>query len=103
MTQLLKKLGYASLLGMLSLYAYVMATGPRGIPALLERQQRIEGLQGANDEMMRDNERRRNWVRQLENDRETQQLEILKRMNKKLPGTQPFFISPEPTTPAPQQ
>ena len=92
---LLRKLGYAGLFGMLGVYAYMMATGPRGIPVLFERQQQIEVLEQRNAELLRENERRRNRIRQLENDRETQQLEILKRLNKKLPGTQPFYLSDE--------
>jgi len=93
MTPLLKKLGYAGLLGTLGMYAYMMATGPRGIPALLDRQAQIKALEESNAELMRDNERRYNRIRQLTEDRETQQLEIFKRLNKKVPGTHPFYLS----------
>jgi hypothetical protein len=98
MTPLLKKLGYAGLLGMLGMYAYMMATGPRGIPALLDRQEKIKLLEQENGELVRENERRRNRIRELTEDRETQQLEILKRLNKKVPGTHPFYLSDQPAS-----
>ncbi len=100
MSPLLRKLGYVGVLGMLGVYAYMMATGPRGVPALLERQQQIETLEDENTQLIRDNERRRNRIRQLSDDRETQQLEILKRLNKKVPGTQPFYLSDPPPAPS---
>jgi cell division protein FtsB len=96
MTPLLRKVGYAGLLGMLGVYAYMMATGPRGIPALWERQEQIEELEQTNAELLRDNEQHRSWIRDLEEDRETQQLETLRRLNKKVPGTQPFYLSDQP-------
>ena len=91
MAPLLKRLGLATLVGMLGVYVYLVATGPNGYSAWQERRQRIQTLEDQNAELTRQNTQRRERIRLLQESREEQELEAMKKLNKKRPHTQTFF------------
>lgn len=80
---------------LLASYAYVTLRGPRGIPALLEKQQQIEQLEERNTALARGIERQREHIRRLAENPAQQELEIRERLKLVHPGEK-IFITGEP-------
>jgi len=80
---------------LLASYAYVTLRGPRGIPALLEKQRQIEQLEQRNTALARDIERQREHIRRLAENPAQQELEIRERLKLVHPGEK-IFITGEP-------
>ena len=80
---------------LLASYAYVTLRGPRGIPALLEKQRQIEQLERRNTMLARDIERQREHIRRLAESPAQQELEIRERLKLVRPGEK-IFITGEP-------
>jgi cell division protein FtsB len=80
---------------LLASYAYVTLRGPRGIPALLEKQRQIEQLEERNTVLARDIERQREHIRRLAENPAQQELEIRERLKLVHPGEK-IFITGEP-------
>ncbi len=107
MKDLLRKSGV--FVGALVLCAYGIAAlrGPNGLSALAEKRQQIQVLQEQNASLKADNERKRERIELLKNDRATQDLEIRQRLKLVKPGETQFIVpdanSSATTTPAPEQ
>ena len=101
MAPLLKRLGLATLVAMLGVYVYLVATGPNGYVNYQERRQRIQALEDQNAELKRQNTQRRERIRLLQESREAQELEAMKKLNKKRPHTKPFYTRPPGAVPQP--
>jgi len=80
---------------LLASYAYVTLRGPRGIPALLEKQRQIEQLEQRNTALARDIERQREHIRRLAENPAQVELEIRERLKLVHPGEK-IFITGEP-------
>ena len=92
MMPLVKRIGWAALVGMVGVYVYLSLAGPRGVKALLEKRQQITITQEENAELERENNRRRERIQRLKDSREEQELEIRRRLKLKKPGTRDFYI-----------
>ena len=79
--------------------------GPQGVGALLEKRREIRQLQEQNDAVARENQRRRERIRRLEESRSEQEMEIRKQLKLQRPGETTFILpdapkdAPKPTTP----
>ncbi len=95
MNLLLRKLGYAVLLTMIAVFVFLEMTGPRGIPSLVEKRQRIRALRKANAELARENQERRERIERLENDSAAQEIEVRKRLKSQREGSIDFYLPPD--------
>ena len=86
-----------TLLGVVLLagYSYLTLRGPRGIPALLDKQRQIEQLEQRNTGLAREIERQREHIRRLADNPAEQELEIRDRLKLVHPGEK-IFITGEP-------
>jgi cell division protein FtsB len=73
--------------------------GPQGLPALIEKRQRIRELQEKNADLQREIQARRVRLDRLRNNPDEQQLEIRERLKMLKPG-EVRYIVPEPAKPA---
>ncbi|MDZ4797479.1 MAG: septum formation initiator family protein [Bryobacteraceae bacterium] len=92
MKQLLRKSGV--IVGALVLCAYGIAAlrGPNGLNALSEKRHQIQMLQEQNASLKADNDRKRERIELLRNDRATQDLEIRQRLKLVKPGETQFIV-----------
>jgi cell division protein FtsB len=75
-------------------YILVALKGPQGFEALLEKRKEIRQLQEQNAALTRENERRKERIRRLEESRSEQEMEIRKQLRLVKPG-ETTFILPE--------
>lgn len=101
MKPLFKKLSWVTLLTMVGVYVYLLSTGPRGIPALMEKRRQISVIESKNAELSKDNEARRERIQRLKDDEEELQLEVMKRLKKQRLGTRDFYTQDQAAQPAP--
>jgi hypothetical protein len=78
----------------IGIYAFFVLRGPAGIPALLEKQERIRSLQTENAKLAAANQRRRHRIERLKHSQTEQELEIRERL-KKLKPNETQLILPE--------
>lgn len=97
MTHLWKKLGWLAVLSLLAAYVVLLATGPRGLPALRRKQEQIVRMRGQVADLVRDNERRRERIRRLKEDRDELELRIRERLRLRKPGTADLYYPGVPT------
>jgi cell division protein FtsB len=90
--------GYLLIVMMGGMYGWVALRGPQGIHALLEKRHEIRQLQEQNASAARENERRREHIRRLEQSQSEQEMEIRKQLKLLRPG-ETTFILPEPAKP----
>jgi cell division protein FtsB len=100
MKELVRKSGFV--LGALVICAYGIAAlrGPNGLTALSEKRHQIQVLQEQNASLKADNDRKRERIELLKNDRATQDLEIRQRLKLVKPGETQFIV-PDGGTAAP--
>ena len=91
MRPLWKLLGWTVVVALSALYLVLLATDPRGLPALREKQQRISELQRFKAGLVRQREERRERVRLLREDQEELELKLRKRFRLRKPGTVDLF------------
>jgi hypothetical protein len=92
MRPLFKKLSWVTLIAMAGVYVYLLSTGPRGIPSLLEKRRRTAIIEDENAALVRANEERRERIQRLRDNPEELQLEVMKRFKKQRQGTRDFYI-----------
>ena len=100
MKPLFKKLSWVTLIAMAGVYVYLLSTGPRGIPSLLEKRRRIALMEDKNAQLVRANGERRERIRRLKDNPEELQLEVMKRLKKQRQGTRDFYTQEPETGPA---
>ena len=76
-------------------YAYIALRGPRGIPALLEKERQIRQMEQRNTGLAREIERQREHIKRLAENPAEQELEIRERLKLVHPGEK-IFITGEP-------
>lgn len=72
--------------------AWMAWRGPQGVGALLESRREIRLLQEKNDALARENQRRRERIRRLEESRSEQEMEIRKQLKLQRPGETTFIL-----------
>jgi cell division protein FtsB len=77
-------------------YAFVTLSGPRGIPALLEKQRQIREMEKRNAETVQKIERMRDHIKRLSRDPVEQELEIRERLKLLRPGEKVYITGEEP-------
>jgi len=92
------KVGYAVAVLLAASYAFVTLRGPRGIPALIEKQKQIQILEKENLGLARDIETRRERIKRLREDESAQELEIRQRLKLVRPGEKVFILQ-DPVAP----
>ena len=76
-------------------YSFVTLRGPRGIPALLEKQRQIEVLEKRNAALAREIERKREHVKRLTDNPGEQELEVREKLKMLHPGEK-VYITGDP-------
>ncbi|PYT15777.1 MAG: hypothetical protein DMG59_12525 [Acidobacteria bacterium] len=100
-----RRAGYLLIAVLVFGYGWIALRGPQGIEALREKHREIRQLQEQNAELARENERRRERIRRLQESRSEQEMEIRKQLKLLRPGETTFILpeSPkDPQQPAPQ-
>ncbi len=92
------KVGYAVAVLLAASYAFVTLRGPRGIPALIEKQKQIQILEKENLGLALDIETRRERIKRLREDESAQELEIRQRLKLVRPGEKVFILQ-DPVAP----
>jgi cell division protein FtsB len=95
MNDLLRNLAMTAAIVMIGVYAVIALSGPQGVPALMEKRREIVRLQEQNATLQRENERKKERIRVLEEQPAQQELEVRKQLNLVKPGETTFFL-PEP-------
>jgi len=73
-------------------YAFFTLRGPKGIPALLEKQRQIQEIEKRNAGLARENERKREHIKRLSDDPAEQELEIRQRLKLAHPGEKIYIV-----------
>lgn len=92
MNGLFRKLGMMAAIALLGVYAVIALSGPQGMPALMQKRAEIVRLQEQNADLQRENERKRERIRILEEQPDQQELEVRKQLNLGKPGETIFFL-----------
>jgi cell division protein FtsB len=98
-----KLLGWTVVGALAALYLVLLTTGPRGLPALEKNQQRIAEMRQQAAELIRDNDRRRQRIRLLREDRDELDLKIRERLRLRKPGTAELFYPDAPVEGSPRK
>ena len=77
-------------------YGYIALRGPQGIQALMDKRKEIRQLELQNADLARENERRRERIRRLEDSRSEQEMEIRKQLKLLRPGETTFILPDSP-------
>ncbi len=78
-------------------YVWIALRGPQGLGALLEKREEIRQLEEQNASLLRENERRRDHIRRLEDSRSEQEMEIRKQLKLLRPGETTFILPDTPS------
>jgi cell division protein FtsB len=92
MNLFLRKAGPLVLLVVLGTYALFTIRGPNGVHALAEKRKLIRDFQEQNASLSADNQRRRERIQRLKNNRGEQELEIRERLKMVKPGETQFIL-----------
>jgi len=91
----LARFGYWIAILVMATYAFVSLRGPRGLPALIEKQRQIREMEERNAAMAREIERIREHIKRLSDNPTEQELEIRERLKLVRPGEK-VYITGEP-------
>ncbi len=78
-------------------YAFMTLRGPKGVPALLEKNRQIEVMEKRNAGLAQEVERKRERIRRLSDNSTEQELEIRQRLKLVHPGEKVYIVG-EPET-----
>lgn len=98
-----KLLGWTVVTALAVAYVVLLVTGPRGLPALRQKQQLIAEKHRQVAELTRDIERRSERVRLLRENPEELDLKIRERLKLRKPGTADLFYPDAPAASAPKR
>jgi cell division protein FtsB len=96
-----RRVGIFLAMALVAAYGWIALRGPQGIQALLEKRREIRQLQEQNATLSRENDKRRERIRRLENNTSEQEMEIRKQLKLLRPG-ETTFILPDPGPSAPK-
>jgi cell division protein FtsB len=75
-------------------YGWMFLRGPQGLQTLIEKRREIRDLEEKNANIRRENDRRKDRIRRLEESRSEQEMEIRRQLKLQRPG-ETTFILPE--------
>jgi cell division protein FtsB len=78
-------------------YLWIALRGPQGLGALIEKREEIRQLEEQNATLARENERRRDHIRRLEDSHSEQEMEIRKQLKLLRPGETTFILPDTPS------
>jgi cell division protein FtsB len=90
----LRPLAAVAALAGLSAYATIMLKGPQGIAALQEKRREVRMLEEQNADLQRDIDAKKLRIERLKHDKDTQELEVRKRLKMDHQGDT-VFVLPE--------
>jgi len=93
----LRPLAAVAALAGLSAYATIMLKGPQGIAALQEKRHEVRMLEEQNADLQRDIDAKKLRIERLKHDKDTQELEVRKRLKMDHQGDT-VFVLPENST-----
>ena len=89
----LARFGYLIAFLMVVSYAFFTLRGPKGIPALLQKQHQIEEIEKRNAVLAQENERTREHIQRLSDNPAEQELEIRQRLKLVHPGEKVYILN----------
>jgi cell division protein FtsB len=89
----LARFGYLIAFLMVVSYAFFTLRGPKGIPALLQKQHQIEEIEKRNAALAQENERTREHIQRLSDNPAEQELEIRQRLKLVHPGEKVYILN----------
>jgi cell division protein FtsB len=89
----LTRFGYLIAFLMVVSYAFFTLRGPKGIPALLQKQHQIEEIEKRNAALAQENERTREHIQRLSDNPAEQELEIRQRLKLVHPGEKVYILN----------
>jgi cell division protein FtsB len=89
----LARFGYLIAFLMVVSYAFFTLRGPKGIPALLQKQHQIEEIEKRNASLAQENERTREHIQRLSDNPAEQELEIRQRLKLVHPGEKVYILN----------
>jgi len=89
----LARFGYLIAFLVVVSYAFFTLRGPKGIPALLQKQHQIEEIEKRNAALAQDNERTREHIQRLSDNPAEQELEIRQRLKLVHPGEKVYILN----------
>lgn len=89
----LARFGYLIAFLMVVSYAFFTLRGPKGIPALLQKQHQIEEIEKRNTVLAQENERTREHIQRLSDNPAEQELEIRQRLKLVHPGEKVYILN----------
>jgi cell division protein FtsB len=89
----LARFGYLIAFLMVVSYAFFTLRGPKGIPALLQKQHQIEEIEKRNGALAQENERTREHIQRLSDNPAEQELEIRQRLKLVHPGEKVYILN----------
>jgi cell division protein FtsB len=89
----LARFGYLIAFLVVVSYAFFTLRGPKGIPALLQKQHQIEEIEKRNAALAQENERTREHIQRLSDNPAEQELEIRQRLKLVHPGEKVYILN----------
>jgi cell division protein FtsB len=89
----LARFGYLIAFLMVVSYAFFTLRGPKGIPALLQKQHQVEEIEKRNAALAQENERTREHIQRLSDNPAEQELEIRQRLKLVHPGEKVYILN----------
>ena len=89
----LARFGYLIAFLVVVSYAFFTLRGPKGIPALLQKQHQIEEIEKRNAALAQENERTREHIHRLSDNPAEQELEIRQRLKLVHPGEKVYILN----------
>jgi cell division protein FtsB len=89
-----RRAGIALLVLLAGAYGWMFLRGPQGLDTLIEKRREIRDLEERNANIKRENDRRKERIKRLEESRSEQEMEIRKQLKLQRPG-ETTFILPE--------
>ena len=86
------RMAYVMAFLMVISYAFFTLRGPKGIPALLEKQRQIQEIEKRNAGLAQEIERKREHIKRLSDDPAEQELEIRQRLKLARPGEKIYIV-----------
>jgi len=96
-----RRIAYVVGFALIAGYGWMALKGPQGLQALIDKHREIQRIQEQNIVISRENERRRERIRRLQQSPSEQQMEIRKQLKLQKPGETTFILpeSPKGTKP----
>jgi len=92
MSRLLRYLGYLAAAGLLGAYVILLVAGPQPITSIPKTRRQLQKLEQENEELRQEVKRRKQYLDELEKDRNLQDREIRRGLNKQREGETTIYL-----------